>query len=167
MQSNILYDKALKATFVSDERLKTNILYYTEHTLSSYWFYDCYIITYMIWGISLDKLAAVLQIRMDNRDNFGIFIHIIRKKHICDPSLEPSHRDGSNEGPQHMFSFRNKKKSSLNYSQYLLLSGALISSVPGVLHNRIMTPNIQEYLSLRQKVSTLKYQHCANQILLQ
>ena len=27
----------------------------------------------------------------------------------CDPSLEPSHRDGSNEGPQHMFLLRNKK----------------------------------------------------------
>ena len=32
---------------------------------------------------------------------------------------------------------------------YPLLSGALISSVAGLLHNRIMTPNIQECLSLR------------------
>ena len=38
---------------------------------------------------------------------------------------------------------------SLNYPQYPLLPRALISSVTGLLHNRIMTPNIQEYLSLR------------------
>ena len=47
-----------------------------------------------------------------------------------------------------MFSLRNKKKISLNYPQYPLSSGALISSVIGLLHNRIITPNIQEYLSL-------------------
>ena len=27
----------------------------------------------------------------------------------CDPSLEPFHRDGSNEGLQHMFLLRNKQ----------------------------------------------------------
>ena len=27
----------------------------------------------------------------------------------CDPSSEPSHRDGSDEGSQHMVSMRNKK----------------------------------------------------------
>ena len=31
------------------------------------------------------------------------------KKHILCPSLEPSHQDRSNEGSQHMFSWRNKK----------------------------------------------------------
>ena len=41
-----------------------------------------------------------------------------------------------------------QEKLSLNYPQYPLLSEALISSVTGLLHNRIMTPNIQEYLSL-------------------
>ena len=57
-----------------------------------------------------DELAAVLQIRKGNRDNFGIFIHIFHKKnHICDPSLEQSRREGSNEGSQHMFILRNKK----------------------------------------------------------
>ena len=35
-------------------------------------------------GISFDELAAVLQIRKGNRDNFGIFI-FFSKKHICDP----------------------------------------------------------------------------------
>ena len=65
----------------------------------------------MRWGISFDELAAVLQIRRGNRDNFGIIIHISTIINIfCDPSLEPSPRDGSNEGSQHMFSLRNKKK---------------------------------------------------------
>ena len=62
----------------------------------------------MRWGISFDELAAVLQIRMGNRDNFGIFINFF-EKHICDLSLEPSRRDRSNEGSQNMFSLRNKK----------------------------------------------------------
>ena len=48
-----------------------------------------------------------------------------------------------------MFSLRNKKKLSLNYPEYPHLSGALFSGVTGLLHNRIMTPNIQEYLSLK------------------
>ena len=59
------------------------------------------------------------------RDNLGIISHISTQKRICDPSLEPSHQDGSNEGSQHMFLLRNKKKLSLNYPQYPLLSGAL------------------------------------------
>ena len=64
----------------------------------------------MRWGISFDELAAVLQIRRDNRDNFGIITHISTTINIfCDHSLEPSHRDGSNEGSQYMFSLRNKK----------------------------------------------------------
>ena len=37
----------------------------------------------------------------------------------------------------------------MNYPQYPLLPGALISSVTGLLHYKIMAPNIQEYLSLR------------------
>ena len=36
--------------------------------------------------------------------------------------LEPSHQDASNEGSQHMFQLRNRKKLPLNYSQYPLLS---------------------------------------------
>ena len=47
---------------------------------------------------------------------------------------------------------RETRKISLNYPQYPRLSGALISGVTGLLHNRIigriMTPTIQEYLSL-------------------
>ena len=59
-------------------------------------------------------------------DNLGITSHTSPKNIFCDPSLEPSHGDGSNEGLQHMFSLRNKKKLSLNYPQHPLLSGALL-----------------------------------------
>ena len=30
-------------------------------------------------------------------------------KIFCDPSLEPSYEDGSDEGSQHIFSLRNRK----------------------------------------------------------
>ena len=46
-----------------------------------------------------------------------MFLH---KNILCDPSVEPPHRDGSNEGSQHIISL------SLNYLPYPLLSGALI-----------------------------------------
>ena len=52
---------------------------------------------------------AVLQIRRDKRDKLGIFFHFTPLKTWCDPSLEPSSRDGSNEGSQHMFSLKNMK----------------------------------------------------------
>ena len=52
--------------------------------------------------------VSVLQIRRGYRDNFGIIISL-HHNIFYDPSLEPSHRDGSNEGSQHMFSLRNKK----------------------------------------------------------
>ena len=48
------------------------------------------------------------------------------KSIFCDPSLEPSRRDSSNEGSQHMFTLRNKKNLSLNYSQYPLSYGVLV-----------------------------------------
>ena len=55
-------------------------------------------------------VKSKLQIRRDNKDNFGIIINKFLHKNIfCDPSLELSHRDGSYEGSQHMFSLRNKK----------------------------------------------------------
>ena len=50
-----------------------------------------------------------IQIRRDNRDNFGDNFNISHKNIFCDPSLEPSLRDGSNEGSQHMFLWRDKK----------------------------------------------------------
>ena len=52
---------------------------------------------------------TVLQIRRGNRDNLGIISHVFQKNIFCDPPLEPSRLEGSNEGSQHMFSLRNKK----------------------------------------------------------
>ena len=52
---------------------------------------------------------AELQVRKGNKGNLGKISHISQKNLFCDPSLEPSHRDGSNDGSQHMFSLRNKK----------------------------------------------------------
>ena len=50
---------------------------------------------------TVDSVCSVLQIRRGKRDNLEKISHIskkkTKKKHIfCDPSLEPSHRDGSN-----------------------------------------------------------------------
>ena len=50
------------------------------------------------------------QMRRYNRDNLGTVIQIFPSKHICDPPLAPSHRDGSNEGSQYMLSLRYKEK---------------------------------------------------------
>ena len=52
---------------------------------------------------------TVFHIRRGNRDNLGIISHISHKSIVCDPSLELSYRDGSNEGSQHMFSLQNKE----------------------------------------------------------
>ena len=41
---------------------------------------------------------AVFQIRRSKRDYLGIFCHMAPLTLCCDPSLELSHRDGSNEG---------------------------------------------------------------------
>ena len=46
-----------------------------------------------------------LQVRTGNRDNFP---YICIKNIHCDPSLEPSCQEGSNEGLQCIFLFRNK-----------------------------------------------------------
>ena len=44
-----------------------------------------------------------LQIRGGIVDNSKVIILILQKNICCDPSLEPSRRDGSNDGSQHMF----------------------------------------------------------------
>ena len=42
------------------------------------------------------------------RDNFWLFLH--KNIHVCcDPSSEPSRRDGSDKGSQNMVSVRSKK----------------------------------------------------------
>ena len=54
------------------------------------------------------------------RDNFSVlYINI-----YCDPSSEPSRRDGSDEGSQHMTTMRNKQNYHsviTKYSSYLKL----------------------------------------------
>ena len=68
---------------------------------------------FLCFFFTLDLYFPVLQIKRDNRDNLGIISHISPLNIFCDLSLELSHRDGSNEGPQHMFSLRKNKKSYL------------------------------------------------------
>ena len=68
----------------------------------------------------------MLQIGMGKKDLLGIILHTTPLNIYCDPSVEPSHRDGSDEGSQQMFLLRKKEKLSLNFSQYPLFSGALI-----------------------------------------
>ena len=62
-------------------------------------------LTLAIWVHLFKTNNAVLHIRRGIRDNFPYYSF----KTCCDPSLEPSHRDGSNEGSQHIFLLRNKK----------------------------------------------------------
>ena len=66
----------------------------------------------------------MLQLRRGKRDNFGIIFRIPPINIYCDPSLEPSYRDSSNEGSQHMFSLKNKK----NYLWILFSIPSLIWS---------------------------------------
>ena len=56
--------------------------------------------------IGCPLFKAVLQIRRGNWDNLGIIFH---ENIRCDPPLDPSHRDISNKGSQHMFLLRNNK----------------------------------------------------------
>ena len=65
----------------------------------------------------------LLQIRKGERDNFPYFS--IKNIH-CYPSLGPSREDGSNEGLQRMFLWRNKKKNILKLLLIPLLSGPLL-----------------------------------------
>ena len=51
---------------------------------------------------------------------------LIQHKNICcDPSSEPSHKDGSDERSQHMVSKRNKQNYPSVIIKYTLLSRAL------------------------------------------
>ena len=73
----------------------------------------------------------IIQTYFENKSK--IFFSLFLNENIsCDPSLEPSRRDGSNDGSQNMFLGRNGKL-SLNYHGYSFLSGPLWSS-GAVLH---------------------------------
>ena len=65
----------------------------------------------------------VLQKRRSNLDNLGIIFHTrsTSLNKCCDPLLEPSLRDGSNEGLQYMFSLTNKQ----NYPRIILKKSTL------------------------------------------
>ena len=80
-------------------------------------------------GLSLPRKSVV---RLTDRPDMTLDVYRGHKTTIqqqqrrlqnvcCDTSLEPSHQEGSNEGSQHMFSLRNKKKLPSDYPQYPLL----------------------------------------------
>ena len=78
------------------------------------------------------KPLSVIQIRRSNRDNLGIISQILNI--FCDSSLEPSRRDGSNEGSQHMFSLRTRKIIFELSSIPPLIWGSALLSVVGNLY---------------------------------
>ena len=45
----------------------------------------------------------MLQMGGGQRDDLGMVSVLLNENMCCDPSLEPSRRGGSNEGPQHIF----------------------------------------------------------------
>ena len=57
---------------------------------------------FQFWGIVL-CLRPELHIRRNNMDNSEIIFLYTNDNIGCDPSLEPSRRDGSNEGSKCMF----------------------------------------------------------------
>ena len=81
-----LFKRSIKNTIkyrFLPKRTKGNILYYTVQNTPSVIIGLMTLLCnylYEIKGISFDDLAAVLQIRRDNRDNFGIIIHIFTAK---------------------------------------------------------------------------------------
>ena len=62
--------------------------------------------------------TAELQIRRDNRYNVEIFLH---QSMPCDPSLEPSHRDGSIAGHNVCFHREIRKNISKLSSLFLVI----------------------------------------------
>ena len=51
--------------------------------------------------------SPVLQIRESTEDSSKIIFLFLIENICCDPSLESSRRDGSNDGSQNMFKWRN------------------------------------------------------------
>ena len=58
-------------------------------------------------SLSLSTLESQLQIRRGEGILHILFFLFLIENICCDPSLEPSQRDGSNEGSQNMFLWRN------------------------------------------------------------
>ena len=86
-------------------------------------------------------IQFLLQIRRHKTSSLGIF----REKVCCDPSLEPSHRDGSNEVSQHTVSLRNKKNitefssNCLKHWWYFLTFYPRCSCLPSYSHWSLRT----------------------------
>ena len=77
------------------------------------------------WSASADLIALAcltMSIALGKRNYLVIirdnFLLILHKSICCDPSSEPSHRDGSDEGSHHMVLMINKKLTS-NTPSYL------------------------------------------------
>ena len=64
---------------------------------------DAYYYKFIITFCQSSRLEGVFG------DNKGSFLLILHKTICCNPSSEPSRRDGSDEGSHHMISMRNKK----------------------------------------------------------
>ena len=61
--------------------------------------------------INCYRLYSELQIRGGIDDNLKVFFLFLNENICCDPSLEPSQRDGSKNGSQHTF----KRSNMENY----------------------------------------------------
>ena len=72
-------------------------------------------------------MTSCLKLRMGEgqRDDLGMVSVLLHENMCCDPSLEPSRRGGSNEGPQHILVW-GWERLSLNCPRYPFLSGALV-----------------------------------------
>ena len=57
--------------------------------------------------LSFNHISTELQIRRSIEDNSTIIFPIFHENICCDPSLEPSQRDGSDDESQNMFLWRN------------------------------------------------------------
>ena len=51
--------------------------------------------------------TSELQVRRGIEDNSEIFFFFLNENICCDPSLKPYRRDGSNDGSQNMYLWRN------------------------------------------------------------
>ena len=67
--------------------------------------------------VCLNRIRA-----LDNKEYLMIVFLFLIETICCDPSSEPSRRDGSDEGSQHMFSSKINKKYILNCHQILPLT---------------------------------------------
>ena len=85
----------------------------------------------------------------------GFFSLFFRLSIHCDPSLEPSRRDGSKEGSQCMFLLRNKKL-FLNYPKYPLLSKAMLFN--NIFDRKTAAINIYRPLSLEHSWNAVNNQ---------